>query len=1116
MQLNGSAQVSNFINVPVQIGSISKRIDLYVVHCNIPYLIISCRHIGLFELQLNFQNFNVYQNGHNISGDDGSTPKHVCYYNKSTQAFYETENEYDILSNKRKYNNYLQADFSNNYGHENVGNSDIESVTNNDNYGYKNINNCDNYDNANCIYDIDDNNENNDSNMNACNYSVNIDNENVTKIDTSNNYGYCYNKHVNSNDECPNEKDILTEQLQSVTPRWRKPIRKLISQFSTIFAKNKYDVGTINLDPPKIVLTSELPIAQRPYRASVKDNAEIKKQIDELLKADLIKPSCSPYAAPITLVHKKDEGSKNRLCIDYRRLNQVTKIDSEPIPRVDALLDQLSSAKIFSSCDLASGYWQVKLREADMEKLAFTSSYGLYEWKRLPFGFRNSPAIFQRAIRQILHKHQISFALNYFDDIIIFSQNFEEHLEHLKKIFQIFHLENIKLKLSKCQFAQTKIKFLGYEIENGSFSPANANIETIKKLIPPRNVKELQRFLGSINVYHKFIPNYAKVRAPLNNLLKKNISWKWTDDCQKSFQNLKDTLISKPILTLFNPQYPIHLFVDASTSGIGAVLKQMHPDGTLHPIAFHSRNLRAYEKNYAITELECLAIIDAVDKYHCYLHGTPFTIHTDHAALVWLKNIKNPTGRLFRWSLKLSMFDFNVKYQKGATNHEADMLSRNPVCHVVTTPVSSKNHLLDLYEIEEHQKRENTGGPKYKKVNNVWTITKKGLVKIIVPLSLRIKLLNKVHDEFGHPGIRSMLSLISPYYYWPSIIRDIVNFNKHCEICQINKKSKQKRFGQLESLPFVSEPFELISIDTVGGLHYPNSTKKYLHIVIDHATRFIWTFPSKSVTTDTYINCLKQIFQIKIPKKLLSDRNAAFTSSKFKHFLRNSNVTQLVTSPHRPQCNGKTERVNQTLITRLKCKINADARKVAWTKLIDQVTHEYNNTPHSVTQYPPAYLMFGVLPYSSPLLNQNPYPPVEEARITARNRTQKNHEVNKKIYDRHYKKATFKPGDLVLYENFRYPHTSKLISPYVGPFKILKQLSSVSFEIDKVNPLTNKTTEVVHSTRLRLFNPPEELKLKPSKIPIAVGGRKNKQKITPITNLGTRRESSLSLAKSQS
>ncbi|GBN78079.1 Transposon Ty3-I Gag-Pol polyprotein [Araneus ventricosus] len=311
---------------------------------------------------------------------------------------------------------------------------------------------------------------------------------------------------------------------QSVTENkceLRKEVKEIIKILDSVFSKDKYDVGALRVEPQRIVLNSHLPVSLKPYRTSPVEEQEIKSQVEKLLQAGLIKESNSPYSSPVTLAFKRDEGKKTRLCIDFRKLNALCKSDSEPLPLMDSLLDKLSKAKIFSSLDLASGYWHVPIHPKDTEKLAFCTNFGLYEWCRLPFGIEVAPAIFNRLIRRILTKNKIDFACNYFDDIIVYSSSELEHWRHLKTIFEICEKENIKLKLSKCVFAQTKISFLGYEIEQGKVSPNNANIETIKKLQPPTNVKELQRFLGSVNVYNKFIPQYAKLRYTLNQLLKK-------------------------------------------------------------------------------------------------------------------------------------------------------------------------------------------------------------------------------------------------------------------------------------------------------------------------------------------------------------------------------------------------------------------------------------------------------------------------------------------------------------------------------------------------------------------------------------------------------------------
>ena len=899
-------------------------------------------------------------------------------------------------------------------------------------------------------------------------------NENMDKINKSG--------ENNNNVEKINKSDTSKNVTRSEEVNNCEPINvnnselsKLLIDFDDIFAKHKYDVGEIKMEPQRVRLTSEIPVSLRPYKTSPTQQEEIDNQVQNLLKYNIIKESSSPYSAPVTLVYKKDENKKTRLCIDFRKLNQITKVDAEPLPLVETLIDKLAQSSYFSTIDMNSGYWNIKIHKDDTEKLAFATHNGLYEWLRLPFGWRNAPSIFQRTIRRILNKHKINFAANYFDDIIIFSNSYEEHVNHIETIFNICREENLKLKLSKCSFFQTKINFLGYTIENGLVSPDDNNIEAIKKLKPPTNVKSLQRFLGSINVYHKFINNYATLRFPLNKLLKKDTPWTWDAECQDSFEKLKSAIITKPILKIFDPNSECHLFVDASLTGVGAVLKQIDSNKVLSPIAFHSRSLKDYEKNYSITELECLAIVDSLNKFHHYLFGKKFTIHTDHAALVWLKNVKNLKGRLFRWSLHLSMFDYNIKYTKGSTNFEADMLSREVPEQNVNVNNSQVSHLLQLDEIKQAQKDDNLTG-KFTEINNILCIRKKGFTKIVIPFSLRLKLLKLVHQKFGHPGIQKTINLLTPIYYWQNITSDIAKFVKHCHTCQVNKKPRQKRFGLLQEMPPVDKPFSIIAIDSIGGLSHYNSTKKYLTLIIDHLTRYIWAFASKSISTETYTNFLNQIFQNQVPDRILSDRNAAFTSSQFKKFLKHHNVKQLLTTAHRAQSNGKTERIGQTIITRLKCKINESSSKTPWPKLLKEVVQEYNLTPHSVTKFPPAYLLNGTVPYENPL-NENVYPPIEEARKIAKEMTKQNHERNKIYYDARFVHKDFKINEKVIYENFVYPNTRKLAPTFSGPYIILEKISDVNYKINKKNEHTKENFLIIHVSQIRKYYPPEQLRL---------------------------------------
>ncbi|UYV78642.1 K02A2.6-like, partial [Cordylochernes scorpioides] len=824
---------------------------------------------------------------------------------------------------------------------------------------------------------------------------------------------------------------------------------------------NKHEKGlptNNHSEPPN---PDNIPIAQKPYRTSFYNNAEIQKQITELLKYDIIRPSSSPYSSPALLVTKKSDAPNHptRLCIDYRKLNQKTVPEHTPIPLIEQIIDRLSQSKIYTILDIKNAYWHIPIDEKDRHKTSFVTQLGCYEWNRLPYGLKKAPSQFERIMKSVFTKHNIQYALNYFDDIIIHSKTYEEHIKHLDDILGIFEQEDIKLNLNKCKFLQKEIQFLGYTINSGKYTPNNTNIEAILKLNRPYNIKTLQRFLGTINIYNKFIPHYAQIRAPLNELLLKNAPWLWSAKHEQAFQTLKNSLISQPVLYIYDPSKPCHLFTDASNLGISGVLKQPDEQGILHPIGYFSRKLHPYEQNYTASEIETLAIINSVQRFHTYIHNIHFTLHTDHLPLKWLKNVKNPQGRLFRWSLLLSQYDFDIKHIKGLHNIEADMLSRSPVSHYLT-----------INEIKEHQFTEHINSNKIKIQNGIYIVRKKGFNRAYVPQSLRQKLLHKVHTNHGHIGTTQMTKILFPYYYWPYMTKDIANFTKHCETCQFNK-SRDNRiiYGPLQQMPIATHPNHIFSLDTMGGLQNYGTTKHSIHMIVDHHSRFLWTFPTKSVSTDSYITCLKNLFQINKPEILITDRNAAFLSNKFKHFLEKNNVKHLLTSAHHPETNAKVERLNSTIINRLRCEYNSSL-KIPWTKYIPKITESYNTTIHTITGFTPKFLYYGIQPQYIEHTTEK-HTPIEDARKLSIERTIKSHEHSKQLYDIKHPEPIFKVGDQVLVKTFIYPNTGKLTQRYIGPFKILKQFSPVTYEIDKPNIPQNKKTEIIHSNKLKLFYP---------------------------------------------
>ncbi|UYV66240.1 hypothetical protein LAZ67_4000948 [Cordylochernes scorpioides] len=492
--------------------------------------------------------------------------------------------------------------------------------------------------------------------------------------------------------------------------------QNIIKNYPNIFSTNKYNIPKLKIPPINIRTKSDKIIALRPYRTSLSDQREIQEQVEKMLEYDIIEPSFSPYSSPVTLVTKKDK--TKRFCVDYRRLNEIIVPDVHPLPLIENILDKLANAKIYSRADFSSAYWSIEISPPDRNLLSFVTLEGQYNFKRLPYGIKIGPQVYERAVSQILQRNRLGFIAHYFDDFIIFSNSIEEHLDHLQQFFDMCNRENFRLNYNKCDFFKTTIEFLGYTISSGTYTPLVKNLDVINAIKVPTSVKSLQSFLGSINVYNKFIKDHARIRNPLNNLLKKNTPWHWDAKCQHSFDTLKECLTTKPVLHLFKEGLPCQLFCDASLQGIAGILKQQHPDGTLHPVQYYSRALRPHEKNYTITELECLAVIDSVEKFRIYLAGVRFTIFTDHHALQWLKTIKNPTGRLFRWSLKMSAYEYDIKYIKGKTQYEADLLSRNPLCGFLTTtqiiekqpqlPPSTliKTNIDGLHTIKRKAKRE--------------------------------------------------------------------------------------------------------------------------------------------------------------------------------------------------------------------------------------------------------------------------------------------------------------------------------------------------------------------------------------------------------------------------
>ena len=908
-------------------------------------------------------------------------------------------------------------------------------------------------------------------------------------------------------------KKISALDHPEVTDKQKIDMIDLLVRNIDIFAMTLKKAGEATHAPHEIDTGEAKPI-KLPARRRVWSEANmIEAEITKMLASGVIRKSQSPWAAPVVIVDKPD-GSK-RMCVDYRELNKVTVKDAYPAPHVEESLNFLNKAKYISILDLLSGYWQTLLRESDICKTAFTTPSGLYEYTVLPMGITNAPSSFQRSMNVVLEGLNGIICTVYIDDIIIFSDTWEEHLAHLEMVFDRIRKFGMICKLSKCQFVPKTIKVLGYMVEKGEISPNPDKVMVIQNIEIPKNIHEVRSFLGLTGYYRRFIQKYAELARPLTRLTSPKKPYIGTDKQQLAFEKLKQLLIEKPILVLPRYDRKFILETDASKKGIGIILAQKDEEGFAKPVYYYSRVLNQAQQNYSATERECLAIVEGVKKFRHYLIGRQFEVVTDAHSLQWLINIKDPNSRLARWGLRLQEYDFVVTHRPGRKHGNVDALSRllNSILLLDRDSQASEegrvqlreNQMIDdeirpiiLYlssetlpdDKEESARIVAKAGNMYLSEDQIlyrvwWPLkgranssTRKQLV---IPQGMREDVMRQAHDEVlaCHQLFERTYERIRDSCWWPNMYRDVQMWVRTCPTCQLHAEKKG------ENIPLntimVSKPFQLLSIDIVGPLPITERGNRYILVMIEHMMSIPEAVPLSHITMGKVALAFMEAIVCRYgpPEKMLSDLGRQFISSLVAEVCTRLGIEQTFTSPYHPQTNGMVERFNGTLKRMLGKMINQQQKD--WDDYLPYVLAAYRMTPIPELGVSPYELMYGwkaQIPLIEQLEKAHKWDTrkdwqsrldcLRQASIEVKN-SQKQARVKK--WDDLGKIITYKKGDLVLVKVMAVPKkTSKKLNPrWNGPWEVLDIIKGVTLVLRDVINNTRQTK--AHMSRVKTYYP---------------------------------------------